>query len=154
MASECCLLYLFSQWKYQHQSQVTLMKVGVPVNNSRVGNASCIQLASTPKLHDTKLQIHQRMWCVCNLVSRRQGRSKNLVVGESVVSSLLITFTVFAHFSSAFRVQLFISPYCIMQKIFSKPNWLLLGAEITPLMPKFQHGCKCRTRPRWGQEWV
>lgn len=56
------------------------MKVGDPVNNSRVPGASCIQLPSTPKLDDTKLQMHQRMGCICNLVSRRQGRSKRLVV--------------------------------------------------------------------------
>lgn len=56
------------------------MKVGVPVNNSRLGDASCIRLASTPELEDTKLQIRRRMECIHNVESKRQGRIKRLAV--------------------------------------------------------------------------
>lgn len=140
MGSECCLLYLFSQWKHQNQSADMLMKVGVPVNNSRLGDASCIQLASTPKLEDTKLQIHSRMECIHNLESRRQGRIKRLAVWESVNIQLTHNCLVFTA-SHILHLPLGSScstlPSCIMQKIPLKPKWLVLGAEITPLMPKF-----------------
>lgn len=148
MASEFCLLYLFSQWKYQHQSGEVFMKVGFPINNSRVGDASCIQLASTPKPDGIKEWDVFVIWWTGgkeeakDLQSERQWHPAYLE---------LPGFHSFSYSSSAFRVQIFNSSSCIMQKIPLKPKRLLLGAEIAPLMPKFWHGGKCRTRPRWGQ---
>lgn len=102
------------------------MKVGVPMNNSRIGDASCIQLASTPKPDGIKEWDVFVIWWTGGKEEAKDLQSEKQWDPAYLE---LPGFHSFSYSSSAFRVQLFNSSSCIMQKNLPKAKEIIVGSR-------------------------